>query len=160
MDNQKKGVPLASTSLATHVFSDLQFFNFLTAYLNECVSQFVNDYEATSSQSQQVHLLNGLNFAFSFLTKCLLQSIKQLAVASGDLSARKNRDNKQQEAFFAQLLPVLFDGFKSDILAYKQMAYLVCAFLFEKFTFTVETSNKALFAICKGMLFLFYTFFF
>lgn len=119
--------------------------------MNECVSQFINDYESTSSQSQQRHLLNGLNFSFSFLTKCLLQSVKQLAAASNDLNARKNRDNKQQESYFAQLLPVLFDGVKSDIIPYKQMAYLVCSFLFEKFNFANETSNKALFAICKGL---------
>lgn len=77
------------------------------------------------------------------MTKILLQTIKQLSISK--------QKSKQQETFLAQLLPVLFDGFKSDLIVYKQMAYLLSSFLFEKFKFNSETSNKTLFAISKGL---------
>jgi hypothetical protein len=35
---------------------------------------------------------------------------------------------------------------------YKQSSYLICSFLFEKFKFNSETSNKTLFALSKGIL--------
>lgn len=73
----------------------------------------------------------------------MLSSIKQLSI-------QKQKD-KHQESFLAQILPVLFDGFKSEIIVYKQTSYLIASFLFEKFKFNTETSNKTLFSIAKGL---------
>ena len=150
VDNQKKGVPLAASTLATHVFSDLSFFNFLIDYTNNCIDQLTGHSE-NEDRPVNNKLLNSLNFSFSFLTKTLLQSVKQLSQASQTQASRKNQNNKQQESFFAQLLPFLFNGFKSDLIVYKQAAYLIASFLFEKFKFNPETSNKTLFAISKGL---------
>jgi hypothetical protein len=152
LENQKKGVQLSSTTLATHLFSDLSFFNFLISYLNHSVD-LLTDENRIESDNQRKHLQNSLNFVFSFLTKTLLQSVKQLSIVTNESSknARKNANNKQQEAFLAQLLPVVFIGFKSDLIVYKQMSYLICSFLFEKFKFTSETCNKALFSVSKGL---------
>ena len=139
-ENQKQGVPLAASSLATHAFSDLSFLNFLTGYLRESLELLNGE---AGSDAQQKRWRHTLNFMFSFLTKLLLQSIKQLSLMKVT--------SKQQESFLAQLLPVLFEGFKSDCIIYKQCAYLVGSFLFEKFKFNQETSNKTLFAISKGL---------
>jgi hypothetical protein len=144
LSNQKEGVPLATTSLATHLYSDLSFFNFLIDYLNECLSHFSGD-----NNSSNQHWVNSLDFVISFVTKTLLQSIKQLSLNSN--SSNSSKTTKQQESFLAQLLPVLFKGFKSHQIAYKQSSYLVCSFLFEKFKFNIETSNKTLFALSKGL---------
>jgi hypothetical protein len=143
IENQKKGIPLASTTLATHVFSDLSFLNFLIDFTNACLDQL-------TEQEESKHLMNSLNFSFSFLTKTLLQSVKQLSQIPS--SSRKSQNNKQQESYFAQLLPFLFNGFKSDLIVYKQSSYLIVSFLFEKFKFNSETSNKTLFSISKGLL--------
>ncbi len=78
------------------------------------------------------YLLNNINIKLSLVN----QSAKR---------------SQHQEAFFAQLLPVLFEGFKSDCIVYKQSSYLICSFLFEKFKFNNETSNRTLFAISKGL---------
>ncbi len=146
IENQKKGVPLASSTLATHIFSDLSFFNFLIDYTNTCLEQLSEHTDETVNNK----LLNSLNFSFNFLTKTLLQSIKQLSLSQTSTS-RKNQNNKQQESFFAQLLPFLFNGLRSDVIVYKQAAYLVSSFLFEKFKFNSETCNKILFVISKGL---------
>jgi hypothetical protein len=136
-------VQLASTTLATHVFSDLSFLNFVIEYLRESIEELSATSECT--ETQQKRWLNTLNFIFGFVTKVLLQSIKQLSLQT-KLKA------KQQETFLAQLLPLLFEGFKSDLIVYKQSSYLICSFLFEKFKFNSETSNKTLFALSKGIL--------
>jgi hypothetical protein len=150
VDNQKKGVQLSPITLGTHLYSDLSFFNFTIDYLNYSLELFTDE-SKLESDVQGKHWINSLNFVFSFMTKTLLQSIKQLAETTNQaVKSKKNANNKQQEAFLAQLLPVLFTGFKSDIIVYKQTSYLLCSFLFEKFKFTSETANKALFAIGKG----------
>jgi hypothetical protein len=150
VDNQKKGVQLSPISLATYLYSDLSFFNFTIDYLNYSIELFTDE-SKLESDVQSKHWANSLNFVFSFMTKTLLQSIKQLAETTNHASkSKKNANNKQQEAFLAQLLPVLFTGFKSDFIVYKQTSYLLCSFLFEMFKFTSETANKALFAIGKG----------
>lgn len=118
IENQKQGVQLASSTLATRIFSDLSLLNYLIDYLNESVRLFGDEDSQVQSEQQQKHWLNSLNFVFSFLTKTLLQSIKNLAVQSLETSqilSKKNHNNKQQEAFFALLLPVLFNGFKSNL---------------------------------------------
>lgn len=150
-ENQKHGVQLASSTLATHVFSDLSFLNFFIGYLRESIEELSSTSELIGGggETQQKRWLNTLNFIFGFVTKTLLQSIKQL-------SLQTKLKSKQQETFLAQLLPVLFEGFKSDLIVYKQSAYLVCSFLFEKFKFNTETSNKTLFALSKGKNSLFY----
>jgi U3 small nucleolar RNA-associated protein 10 len=150
VDNQKRGVPLAPLTLATHLYSDLSFFNYIIGYLNYALELF-SDEARLESDAQAKHWSNSLNFVFSFIAKTLLQTVGQLALSSGVAGLRKNANNKQQEAFLAQLLPVLFTGFKSDIIVYKQTSYLLCSFLFEKFKFTADTTNKALFAIAKGL---------
>lgn len=160
LENQKRGVRLASTSLATHLFSDLSLFNFVLTTLQRNLDEFApssftdEDDEEThlpvSSSSTNTHKATCLNFLFSFLSKLLLESVKQLAVVSATIS-KKNVNNKQQESFFALLLPLLFTGLKSDLIQYKQLSHLVLAFLFEKFPFNSKTVNKALFCVCKGM---------
>lgn len=98
------------------------------------------------------HYSHGLDFVFGFLTKLFLQSIKQLdLVTNTTTTSKKNFNNKQQEAFFAQLLPILFTGLRSEVIQFKQLAYLTLAYLFEKFKFNTSTVNKALFGICKGL---------
>ena len=150
-ENQKNGVHLAASTLATHAFSDLSFFNFLIEYVSECLQQFADESRAQTENQQKIWM-NGLNFCFSFITKTLLQAIKQLSLTTTlNPLSRKNQNNKQQELFFAQLLPFLFDGFKSDIIPYKQSSYLIASFLFRKFFFTTEITNKAMFALCKGL---------
>ena len=144
-ENQKHGVQLAASSLATHVFSDLSFFNFLIDYLNETIKIF-DDEDSVQSQSQKKHWNKNLNLVLSFMCKTLIQSIKNLS----DSGPSKNW-TKIQESFFAQLLPVVFTGFKSTILPYKQTSYLIASFLFEKFNFTSETTNKTLYALTKGL---------
>ncbi|RNA28958.1 HEAT repeat-containing 1 [Brachionus plicatilis] len=144
-ENQKHGVQVASSSLATHVFSDLSFFNFLIDYLNEAISIFADD-DSLQSETQKKHWNKNLNFTLSFMCKTLLQSVKNLS----DCSRGKN-SNKIEESFFAQLLPLLFAGFKSTFVPYKQTSYLVASFLFEKFRFTTEAVNKTLFALTKGL---------
>lgn len=160
-ENQKKGVVLSPVTLATHLYSDLSFFNFMiTDYLNHVLDLWWysvgqsndDDDEILPDDLQQKHFINNLNFVFSFLAKLLLESVKQLDLETNlSVKSRKSVNNKQQEAFLAQLLPVLFTGFKSELILYKQTAYLVGAFLFERFKFTSETTSKALFAISKGM---------
>ena len=151
VDNQKKGVQLAASTLSTHVYSDLAFFNFIIGYLNYAI-ELLTDESKLESDVQRKHWVNSLNFVFSFLAKTLLQSINQLSAETSQSSkSKKNANNKQQEAFLAQLLPVLFNGFKSDLIVYKQTSYLLGSFLFEKFKFTSEAVNKALFTISKGL---------
>ncbi len=135
---------MASTTLATHAFSDLSFLNYLIDFLRESIDQLHPAEKDSLSDSQQKRFMNTLNFIFSFITKTLLQSIKQLSIAT-------KQKTKHQETFLAQLLPVFFEGFKSDLVVYKQSSYLLCSFLFEKFKFNVETCNKTLFAISKGL---------
>ncbi|CAF0714899.1 unnamed protein product [Brachionus calyciflorus] len=144
-ENQKQGVQLASSSMATHLYSDLSFFNYLIDYLNESLNIF-GDEELVQSEVQKKHWLNNLNFVLSFMCKILLQSVKNLSS-----TPRGKNSNKIEESFFAQLLPVLFTGFKSQFIPYKQTSYLVSSFLFEKFKFTVDTTNKTLYALTKGL---------
>jgi hypothetical protein len=156
-DNQKNGVHLAASTLSTHCFSDLAFFNFLNEYLSESIKQFTqfeDDNDIQQSLNQQKIWMNSLNFCFSFMTKTLLQSIKQLHALTSQTDSKMKKsmaNNKLEESYFAQLLPVLFEGFKSDILPYKQFSYLICSYLFEKFEFTIETTNKALYQISRGL---------
>ena len=156
-DNQKGGVHLASSTLSTHCFSDLSFFNFLSEYLNESIKQFTQfeeENEIQQSLNQQKIWMNSLNFCFSFLTKTLFQSIKQLYALTSQTDSKMKKsmaNHKLEESYFAQLLPVLFEGFKSDILPYKQFSYLICSYLFEKFEFTIESTNKALYTISRGL---------
>lgn len=165
VDNQKLGTRLASSTLATHLFSDLTLFNFVIDCLQANLNEFADwsassenddddneNEQAAQSNTQQLspHNATCLNFLFSFLSKLLLESVKQLASVSAT-SSKKNVNNKQQESFFALLLPLLFAGLKSDLVQYKQLAHLVLAFLFEKFTFNAKTVNKTLFCICKGI---------
>ena len=114
--------------------------------MNEFLKEFSIENETTSAG---LHHSTCLNFLFSFLCKLLLESIKQLSLVSSNKS-KKNANNKQQETFFAQLLPVLFSGLKSDLIQFKQLSHLVLAFVFEKFELNRQTLNKALFCICKG----------
>ena len=107
------------------------------------IDQLSPSADSDTPDTQQKRFMNTLNFIFSFITKTLLQSIKQLSIS-------KTR-SKQQETFLAQLLPVFFEGFKSELVVYKQTSYLLCSFLFEKFKFNAETCNKTLFAISKGL---------
>ena len=46
---------------------------------------------------------------------------------------------------------MLFEGFKSPIIPFKQSAYLISSILNEKFRFNRETTVKTLFAIAKGL---------
>ena len=154
---------MAPTTLATHLFSDLTLFNFVKSCLQANLNEFApdeameteNDEDGEEqermavSQSISAHKSTCLNFLFSYLSKLLLESIKQLSIVSATTS-KKNVNNKQQEAFFALLLPLLFAGLKSDLIQYKQLSHLVLAFLFEKFSFNSKTVNKALFSVCKG----------
>lgn len=166
LDNQKRGIRLASNTLATHLFSDLTLFNFVIECLQDNLNEFAgwsddttnpdddnNDDNETDETkrpaSLNMHNSTCLNFLFSFLSKLLLESVKQLDLVSASAS-KKNVNNKQQESFFALLLPLLFAGLKSDLIQYKQLAHLVLAFLFEKFPFNSKTVNKALFCVCKG----------
>jgi len=144
VENQKHGVQLPSTTLATHAYSDLSFLNYLIGFLRDSIDQ-LNPFEKESlSDSQQKRFMNTLNFIFSFITKTLLQSIKNFSISN-------KQKSKHQETFLAQILPVFFEGFKSDLIVYKQSSYLLCSFLFEKFKFNAETCNKTLFAISKGL---------
>ena len=62
LDNQKQGVALASSSLATHLYSDFSFLNFTIEYLNECLEQF-GDESNLDSLSQERNLKNALTSA-------------------------------------------------------------------------------------------------
>ena len=138
VENQKKGVSLAASALATHAFSDIAFCNYLLDYQRQSIDLFI---EQNS---------NSLQFVFGFFTKTFLQAVKQLSLASAS-SSRRNHQGRQQEAFFAQLLPALFAGFKSDLIVYKQASYLIASFLFEKFKFNEDTVHKTLFCLAKGL---------
>jgi hypothetical protein len=152
-ENQTNGVFLSASTLATHLFSNLSFFSFVSEYLNDVLRLFVDDLNSLSEHQQKIWM-NGLNFCLSFLAKLLLQSVEQLHVlrSQSDSRLKKNQqNNKLEESYFALLLPVLFEGFRADILPYKQLAYLVSSFLFERFEFADEITSKALVAISRGL---------
>ena len=156
-ENQRSGVPLAATSLATHIYSDLSFFAFVRHFVNEALALFAGENDESDETSddddeeeegaRQQQRANSLNFVLSFMTKTLMQSVKQLAASA----ATSASSSKRQEAFLALLVPMLFEGVKSHVVAYKQACYLVLALLFDKFKMNAATTSKALFAIAKGL---------
>ena len=67
LDNQKQRIALAPSSLATNLYGDFSFLNFINEYLKECLKQF-GDESDLDSLSQERNLKNALNFSISFLT--------------------------------------------------------------------------------------------
>jgi U3 small nucleolar RNA-associated protein 10 len=49
-DNKTNGVVLASSTLATHLTSDLSFFNFMISYVNCCLDTFVMNENSTNGK--------------------------------------------------------------------------------------------------------------